>query len=181
MKSNTVFFIVFSLLFSQSVFSETLKGNYELKKSQVDYVVKYLIKKAKGSSTSSKGKGECAEKKCEFLVAAPVKSFDSRDSNRDFNMLKATKADKFPAVIARIKTSSELTPEFIADVEIEFAGEKHTYPAVAFKTSGNNKNFLVEGNVDVSLASHKIERPSLMGVHTEDIIPVSITADWEQK
>ena len=179
MKKNILALIVLS--FATSSFAEALSGPYELKSSKIDYVVKYLIKKAEGSSTTAKGKGECKEKSCDFLVAAPVKSFESRDSNRDLNMLKTTKADKYPMVIARIKAPAELSADFKTDVELEFAGEKHMYSGVVFKTTGNAQAFHAEGKINVSLNNHKIERPSLLGVEVEDNLPVSISADWIQR
>jgi len=179
MKKNI--FALAVLVFTTSTYAEVLNGQYELKSSKVDYVVKYLIKKAEGSSTSSKGKGECKEKSCDFLVAAPVKSFESKDSNRDLNMLKPTKAEKFPMVIARFKAPAELAGDYKTDVEIEFAGEKHTYSGVVFKTNGNAQSFHAEGKINVSLNNHKIERPSLLGVEIEDSLPISISADWVQR
>lgn len=179
MKNYSLVFL--SAMLSFSAFAETLSGAYELSSSRVEYTVQYLVKKADGASTSSKGKGVCTEKECDFLVAAPVKSFESKDSNRDYNMLKPTKADKHPMVVARLKTPAALGSEFKADVEIEFAGVKHTYPQVVFKTTGNAQAFSAEGTILVSLASHKIEKPSLLGVEVEDRLPVSINAQWIQR
>lgn len=176
-----ILFPIAVLVFTTSSYAEVLNGQYELKSSRIDYVVKYLIKKAEGTSTTAKGKGECKEKSCDFLVAAPVKSFESKDSNRDLNMLKTTKADKYSMVIARIKAPSDLSADFKTDVELEFAGEKHMYKGVVFKTNGNAQGFHAEGKINVSLNNHKIERPSLLGVEVEDNLPVSISADWIQR
>ncbi|MDO9183273.1 MAG: hypothetical protein Q7U04_12745, partial [Bacteriovorax sp.] len=133
-----------------------------------------------GESTTSKGKGECKEKKCDFLVAAPIKSFQSKDSNRDLNMLSTTKADKFPLVVAKISTPSEMTNgQIIADLEIEFSGVKHLYKSIVFKTSFKDGILHVEGKFDLILGEHKIEKPSLLGVDIEDIVPLTITADWK--
>lgn len=179
MKNYSLLFL--GTLLSMSAFAETLSGAYELSSSKVEYTVQYLVKKADGASTASKGKGLCTEKDCEFLVAAPVKSFESKDSNRDFNMLKPTKADKHPMVVARLKTPAAMGADFKADVEIEFAGVKHTYPQVVFKTSGTAQAFSAEGSINVSLTNHKIEKPSLLGVEVEDRLPVSINAKWIQR
>lgn len=179
MKNYSLLFL--SALVSFSAAAESLSGAYELSSSRVEYTVQYLVKKADGASTASKGKGLCSEKECEFLVAAPVKSFESKDSNRDYNMLKTTKADKHPMVVARLKTPAVISSEFKADVEIDFAGVKYTYPQVVFKTSGNAQSFSAEGSVNVSLTNHKIEKPSLLGVEVEDRLPVSINAQWNQR
>lgn len=178
MKTSLSLILAITISFAAN--ASPMKGAYELKSAKVDYLVRYLIKKAEGTSLSVKGKGECAAS-CDFLVAAPVKSFESKDSNRDFNMLKATKADKFPMVIARIKAPAELAPQYKTDVEIEFAGEKHTYAGVVFKTSGSAEAFHAEGVINVLLSHHKIEKPSLLGVEIEDNLPVTISADWIQR
>jgi hypothetical protein len=171
---------VFVLCFFQNVHAEVLSGNYELQSSKVDYLVTYLIKKADGSSVQSKGKGECKEV-CDFLIAAPVKSFESKDSNRDLNMLRVLNAEKYPLVVAKIKTKNEIkNSELVADVEIELSGVKKLYQNVIFKTKSLPTGFHAEGNFDLQLSNHKIERPSLLGVEIKDIVPITITADWKK-
>jgi hypothetical protein len=52
-------------------------------------------------SHAAKGKGVCHAGQCDFLIAVPVKSFDSGDSNRDLHMLQVTRGGEFPMVIVR--------------------------------------------------------------------------------
>ena len=172
--------IVLALNFFSFANAESLSGKYELKSSKVNYLVTYLIKKADGDSIQSKGKGECNEN-CEFLVAAPIKSFESKDSNRDLNMLKVTKADKFPLVVARIKSKNQITNgQLIADIEIDFVGLKKVYNGVALKITPSADGFHAEGKFDLLLNNHKIEKPSLLGVDINDLVPVTIVADWKK-
>ena len=49
-----------------------------------------------GTSHAARGKGICHAGQCDFLIAAPVKSFDSGDTNRDLHMLEATRGASFP-------------------------------------------------------------------------------------
>jgi hypothetical protein len=49
----------------------------------------------------AKGKGVCHAGQCDFLIATPVKSVDSGDSNRDLHMIKATRGAQFPMVVVR--------------------------------------------------------------------------------
>ena len=51
-----------------------------------------------GVSHSARGKGICHAGECDFLIAVPVKSFDSGDSNRDLHMLQVTRGAEFPMV-----------------------------------------------------------------------------------
>lgn len=180
MKSKSLF-VLFAIFFCQVSKAEALKGNFELKNSKINYLVTYLIKKADGESTGSKGKGECKETQCEFLVAAPIKSFTSKDSNRDLNMLKTTKADKFPLVVAKIFTPKEINNDSLkADVEIDFVGVKYLYKNINFNTKLKDGILHVEGNFDLILSQHKIDKPSLLGVDINELVPLTIVADWKQ-
>ena len=177
---NVVFFFL-SFLLSQSLHAEALNGNFELKSSKINYLVTYLIKKADGDSTGAKGKGECKSTRCDFLVAAPIKSFESKDSNRDFNMLKTTKADKYPLVVAKISTPSEISNGLLkTDLEIEFSGIKHLYKNINFTGKLKDGILHVEGKFDLILSEHKIEKPSLLGVDINELVPLTIIADWKK-
>jgi hypothetical protein len=48
-----------------------------------------------GASHAALGKGECAMPDNAILIAAQVKSFDSRDSNRDLHMIQVTQEQNF--------------------------------------------------------------------------------------
>lgn len=168
-------------LFSSIVKAEKISGNYELKKSHVKYLVTYLIKHAEGESVESKGKGECKDAGCEFLVAAPIKSFTSKDSNRDLNMLSAAKADKFPLVVVHVKSKSDISGgKMIVDLDVEFAGVKKTYSGIVFTTTQAIDGFHVSGKFDLFPTKHDVEKPSFLGVSIEENVPVSIEADWKK-
>lgn len=177
---KNIFFISVFLFLATNLEASVLKGNYELKSSKINYLVKYLIKRADGDSTSAKGKGECKDT-CEFLVAAPIKSFVSKDSNRDLNMLNVTKAEKIPLVVAHIKTKNEIVNGILlADIEVDFVGVKKTYLNVSFKIKEVADGFHADGNFDLVLDDHKIEKPSLLGVDIENLVPITISADWKK-
>lgn len=172
--------IVTLVLFS-SAHAENLAGKYELKNSKIDYLVKYLIKKADGNSEKAQGKGECGAEICEFLVAAPIKSFESKDSNRDLNMLKVTKADKFPLVVAKIRTRKEISNgQILADMEVDFVGVKMKYLKLPLKVTPTADGFHAEGKFDLLLDNHKVEKPSLLGVDIENAVPITLNADWKK-
>ena len=180
MKTISFIFALSFFSFNSLAFAENLNGKYELKSSKINYLVTYLIKKADGDSTQSKGKGECKEA-CEFLIATPVKSFESKDSNRDMNMLKVVKAEKFPLVVARIKTKNAIINGILlADIEVDFSGFKKLYPNIALKITPSADGFHASGKFDLILDNHKIEKPSLLGVDINDLVPVTIDADWKK-
>jgi hypothetical protein len=180
MKFKSVFFLV-SIFLCQASQAESLKGNFELKNANIHYLVTYLIKKADGESIGAKGKGECKDAKCEFLVAAPIKSFVSKDSNRDLNMLKTTKADKFPLVVAKIFTTNQIVNNILkANIEIDFVGVKYLYKDINFISNIKDGVLHVEGKFDLILSQHKIEKPSLLGVDINELVPLTIVANWKQ-
>jgi hypothetical protein len=178
---NLKILLIATFLISNAVNANVLKGNFQLKESKIDYLVKYLIKKADAQSTAAKGKGQCNETSCDFIVGAPVKSFESKDASRDLNMLNTTKADKYPLVSAKIKTNGEVKDgKILADLEIDFGGVTKTYSKVPFNFKSEKDGFTVTGGFDLILDNHKIEKPSLLGVDIENLVPITISAKWVQ-
>src|SRR6476661_2437365 len=74
-----------------------------LEQSTLSYHVSHPLHQIDGVSHAARGKGVCHAGQCEFLIAAPVKSFDSGDSNRDLHMLQATRGAQFPLVSVRTR------------------------------------------------------------------------------
>src|SRR5579872_4551392 len=74
-----------------------------LEQSTLTYHVAHPLHQTEGVSKSAKGKGVCHDGQCDFLVGAPVKSFDSGDSNRDLHMLQATRGAEFPLITVRTR------------------------------------------------------------------------------
>jgi len=54
-----------------------------LEQSTLTYHVSHPLHQVDGVSHAPRGKGVCKDGQCDFLIAVPVKSFDSGDSNRD--------------------------------------------------------------------------------------------------
>src|SRR5579871_4589041 len=78
-------------------------SQWVLKQSTLTYHVSHPLHQSEGVSHAARGKGVCHDGQCDFLVAAPVKSFDSGDSNRDLHMLQATRGAQYPLVSVRVK------------------------------------------------------------------------------
>ena len=167
---------LFFILFSGLVHSEV----WEISQGKSTYEVKHLVKKVSSESRELKGKMECGEKQCEFLVAAPLKSYVSSDSNRDLNMQNTTESSKYPMALARGHFSSaELskTENWILPVEVEFHGKKMNYQAqITKKADGRFTTFFI-----LKLDQHGIERPSLFGIKIEDEVPMRFELTWVKK
>src|SRR5271157_5593100 len=76
-----------------------------LEQSTLTYHVSHPLHQSEGISHAARGKGVCHAGQCDFLIAVPVKSFDSRDSNRDLHMLQAVRGAQFPMVSVRTRLS----------------------------------------------------------------------------
>src|ERR1700689_3699443 len=74
-----------------------------LQQSTLTYHVSHPLHQTEGVSHAAKGKGVCELGQCDFLIAVPVKSFDSGDSNRDLHMLQVTRGAEFPLVTVRTR------------------------------------------------------------------------------
>lgn len=137
------------------------------------YQVKYALKKVEGKSSQVKGKIMCPTETCEFLLAIPLKSFDSGDSNRDLNMRSALEADKYPLAQARGSFPIHLLKQDKASLEakVELHGVTQVYP-VTLQQQGSKARFTLK------LEAHKVERPSLLGIKIGNEVPVEFDLKW---
>src|ERR1035437_4336559 len=88
------------LLFAVPVFAQA-DTQWVLQQSTLTYHMSHPMHEVDGVSRAAKGKGICHAGQCNFLIAVPVKSFDSGDSNRDLHMIEATRGAQFRMVIVR--------------------------------------------------------------------------------
>ncbi|MEO6924284.1 MAG: hypothetical protein ABI142_10695, partial [Bryocella sp.] len=125
----------------------------------------------------------CNAGMCDFLLAAPVKSFDSGDTNRDLHMLQVTRGADFPLVIVRfrIPESDTNSPNFDCDLEVQFAGQTAHYTHVAFHQDLRGTEHHITGVVPSTLADFKIPPPSFLTVPIKNQIPVKIDTIWHQQ
>src|SRR5271169_783194 len=100
-------------------------SQWVLEQCTLTYHVSHPLHQSEGVSHAARGKGVCHAGQCDFLIAVPVKSFDSGDSNRDLHMLQVVRGGEFPIVTVRTQlpggTSTSAT--IYADLEVQFAGQ----------------------------------------------------------
>src|SRR5271169_2226189 len=110
-------------------------SQWVLEQSTLTYHVSHPLHQTEGVSHAARGKGVCHAGQCDLLIAAPVKSFDSGDSNRDIHMLQVTRGAQFPmdTVRTRLPESASTSTTLHADLEIQFAGQTAQYKQVAFQ------------------------------------------------
>ena len=148
--------------------------------STLTYHVSHPLHETVGVSHGAKGKGVCHAGQCDFLIAAPVKSFDSRDSNRDLHMLQATHGAQFPMVTVRVLLpDTELTSATIrCDLEIQFAGQTAHYKQVPFQREAHGNEVRITGTIPATLSDFKIDPPSLLGMAVKNDVPVRVEMTW---
>jgi len=154
-------------------------GTWVLEKSTLAYHVSHPLHETEGVSHEARGKAVCHAGQCDVLVAVPVKSFDSGDSNRDLHMLQVTRGAQFPlaTVRCRVPEAASATPTVAVDLEIEFAGHTHTYRGVAFQQARHGDEVRITGTIPATLSDFQIEPPTLFTFPTKNEIPIRVDID----
>jgi len=152
-----------------------------LEQSTLTYHMSHPMHEVDGTSHAAKGRGVCHAGQCNFLIAAPVKSFDSGDTNRDLHMLEATRGAQFPMVVVRtLFPAAETTASTIdADLEVQFAGQTAHYSHLQFQRLQQGKEVHITGSVPATCSDFKIDRPSFLTVPIKNEILVRIDMTWK--
>ena len=178
---NRRVFILLVLLAAPTVFAAD--HQWVLKQSTVVYHVSHPLHQTDGRSLAARGKGICREGQCEFLIAVPVKSFDSGDSNRDLHMIQVTRGAEFPMVTVRTRLpeSAATASNVKADLEIQFAGQTAQFKQVELQLTTEGNETRVTGTIPATLADFKIDPPSLLTMPVKNEIPIRVDMTWEQQ
>jgi hypothetical protein len=154
-----------------------------LEQSTLSYHVSHPLHQVDGVSHAARGKGVCHQGQCDFLIAAPVKSFDSGDSNRDLHMLQVTRGGQFPMVTVRthLPEAASATGRVHADLEVEFAGQTAHYKDIEFELSHTGNEAKIVGTIPCKLTDFKIDPPSLLTVPIKNDIPVKVEMSWRRQ
>ena len=151
-----------------------------LEESTLTYHVSHPLHETDGVSHAARGKGVCHAGQCDFLIAVPVKSFDSGDSNRDLHMLQVTRGAQFPIVSVRTRLpDAAFAPvTVLADLEIQFAGQTVQYKQVPFQLATQGNQIRISGTIPATLTNFKIDPPSLLALPVKNEIPVRVEMTW---
>jgi hypothetical protein len=151
-----------------------------LDKSTVTYHVSHPLHDTNGVSHGARGKGICHAGQCDFLVAAPVKSFDSGDSNRDLHMLQVTRGAQFPMVTVRFRLPEDAltAPAIHADLEVQFAGQTVQYKQIPFERTTQGNEARISGAIPATLSDFKIVPPSFLTIPVKNEMPVRVEMTW---
>lgn len=157
-------------------------SQWVLDHSTLTYHISHPLHEVNGVSHAARGKGVCHAGQCDFLAAAPVKSFDSGDTNRDLHMIEITRGAEFPMVVVRTQLpDGEMKDSTIhADLEIQFAGQTAHYKQVSFQLTVQGNEVHLTGTVPATLADFKIKPPELLAIPVKNDIPVQVDMTWHR-
>jgi hypothetical protein len=163
-------------------FAQT-ESQWVLEQSTLTYHVSHPLHQVDGVSHAAKGKGVCHSGQCDFLIAVPVKSFDSGDSNRDLHMLQVARGGQFPMVTVRthLPESASGSATIHADLEVQFAGQTAKYEQLAFQMTTAGNQTRITGTIPATLTDFKIDPPSLLTVAVKNEIPVRVEMTWQRQ
>ncbi len=172
-------FLLALLLFALPALSQT-GAQWVLESSTLTYHMSHPMHQVDGVSHAAKGKGACQDGQCDFLIAAPVNTFDSGDSNRDLHMIQVTRGAQFPMVVVRTRLAEATPPSgtIYADLEVQFAGQTVHYSHVAFQKTTKGKEVEITGIVPATCADFRIDPPSFLTIAIKNEIPVRVDATW---
>ena len=167
------------LLLAPCLFAQA-DSQWALDQSTLSYHVSHALHQTDGVSHAARGKGVCHAGQCDFLIAVPVKSFDSGDSNRDLHMLQVTRGAQFPLVSVRTRLPESLagSATIQADLQITFAGQTAEYKQVPFQLVTQGKQIKISGTIPAKLTDFKIDPPSLLAIPVKNEIPVKVEMTW---
>jgi hypothetical protein len=156
--------------------------SWVLDQSTLTYHMSHPMHEVDGVSRAAKGKGVCQSGTCAFLVAAPVNSFDSGDTNRDLHMLQVTRGAEFPIVMVRFQLpEAEVNaPTLDCDLEVQFAGQTAHYSHVQFHQEVHGSEHHITGVVPATVSDFKITPPSFLTIPIKNEIPVKVDTSWHQ-
>src|ERR1700674_6068382 len=123
--------ILIALLLALPLLAGT-DSQWVLEQSTLTYHVSHPLHQVDAVSHAARGKGVCHAGQCDFLIAVPVRSFDSGDSNRDLHTLQVARGGQFRLGTLRTGLPGDAAGSrtIHADLEVQFAGQTAEYRQV---------------------------------------------------
>ena len=170
------------LLFGFPTFAQT-DIQWALEQSTLTYHVSHPLHQIDGVSHAARGKGVCHAGQCDLLIAVPVKSFDSGDSNRDLHTLQVARGGQSPMVTVRTRLSEDApgSTTIHADLEVQFAGQTAKYSQVPFQQVTQGNETRISGTIPAMLTDFKIDPPSLLMMPVKNEIPIRVEMTWRRE
>jgi len=179
-RGKTLLFFAFSIAVASPCALAQPDTTWLADQSTLSYHMSHPMHEVDGVSHAARGKGICHAGSCDFLIAVPVKSFGSGDTNRDLHMIEATRGAEFPLIQVRARfPQAETTQQWIhADLEVQFAGQTAHYAQVAFERVQQGGEVRITGTIPLTCSDFKIDRPSFLTVPIKNEIPLRVDMTW---
>jgi len=172
--------LIVLLLLSMPQLAAGADSQWVLEQSTLTYHVSHRLHQTEGISQAARGKGICHDGQFAFLIAVPVKSFDSGDSNRDIHMVQVTRGAQFPMVTVRTRVpeAASTSATVHADLEIQFAGQTVQYNPVPFLLVTQGNETRISRTIPATLPDFKIDPPTLLTLPVKNEIPIRVEMTW---
>tara|TARA_X000000368_G_scaffold175429_1_gene138328 strand:+ start:839 stop:1369 length:531 start_codon:yes stop_codon:yes gene_type:complete len=163
------------VLFFQFLFSQAMSVEIDLEKSFISYDGKHPAHNWTGISKEIKGSFMFDQDQpilSSVDLYVPVFSFDSRNSNRDSNMLDVIEDYFYPSVSFTSLSVTKEEDQYYINGVIFFHGiKKEVMLPVDFIV--DNGIIVVDTNFDINLSDYNIKRPSLLTIKMKDKIKIT--------
>ena len=165
-----VYILFFQYLFAQSII------NFDLNESFISYDGKHPAHNWTGISKEIQGifelnKEDLTQSKVDLFV--PVFSFDSKNANRDSNMLDVVEEYYYPYVRFISSKIEKVDDGFNVVGNLSFHGitKEFTIPVSLMQ---DDKRIVVESDFSIMLTDFKIRRPSLLTIKIRNQIDIKV-------
>ncbi len=170
------YFYFISIIFTIS-YSENVKILFD-SNSTISYIGSHPAHNWTGVSDNFKGGIICNDtslNECFIKIVAPIKSFDSKNSARDSNMLLYTESKKYPYAkftSNQVNIFNSLDTELMLSGRLEFHGvTKNISVNIALSSKGD----MLLGTTEfvLSLEEYGVNRPELLFIPISDEIKIT--------
>jgi hypothetical protein len=144
----------------------------------VEYVVRHKLHTVHGVSRQVEVRAVADGTGLKVMGRAPVRSFDSGNSNRDAHVLEVVRADQNPFVVLRGLAKGFRLPKgpgsftVPLETEVQLAGVSSPVRLTAQVEQLASGDWKVSFAFDHRLSAHSIERPKLLLIPVDDEIAV---------
>ena len=165
-----VYILFFQYLFAQSII------NFDLNESFISYDGKHPAHNWTGISKEIQGtfelnKEDLTQSKADLFV--PVFSFDSKNANRDSNMLDVVEEYYYPYVRFISSKIEKVDDGFNVVGNLSFHGITKEF-TILVSLMQDDKRIVVESDFSIMLTDFKIRRPSLLTIKIRNQIDIKV-------
>ena len=172
-----------AIVLALSVLPLHAQQEWVLTQSTLTWHVVHPMHEVAGTSHAARGRGNCSNSFCDFLIAVPLNTFESGDSNRDLHMIETVRGAQFPMVVVRVHLAQAALQgtTIDADLRVQFAGQTVDYRHVPLHRTDRGSEVDITGTVPATCSDFKIDRPSFLTVPIHNEIPVTVDTTWQAK